>query len=138
MQQARAEYRQGLETIAHERNVIYGFIFFDPVIFTHQGADWREEWPELSYMHDVPYPSSPDLVAPNLASITDTGARAEVESYGRDLWNEELLAVNLDRVTQWSAQNCARVICVEFGAYRKYAPADSVARRITDARTLLE
>jgi endoglucanase len=127
-----------LATIPGEHNVVYGFIFFDPVIFTHQGASWRDEWPELQYTHDVPFPASPDGVAPILPTIADSGARAEVESYGRDQWNTDLLALNLDRVSRWSADHCARVMCVEFGAYRKVAPPDSVVRWIEDTRTLLE
>jgi endoglucanase len=127
-----------LTPIPDERNVIYGFIFFDPVIFTHQGADWRPEWPELSDVSNLPYPSSPSLVAPALAGITNQAARADAESYGRESFGPELLSLGLDKVATWSEQNCARVMCIEFGAYRAKAPADSVARWIDDVRTLFD
>lgn len=127
-----------LATIPGEKNVVYGFIFFDPVIFTHQGADWRPEWPELASARNLPYPSSPDLVETALSAITDTAARAEVESYGRESWGHELLSIGLDKVAQWSASNCARVMCVEFGVYRQYSPVDSAARWVGDTRSLLQ
>lgn len=127
-----------LSTVPNERNIVYGFIFFDPVVFTHQGADWRPEWPELQYLHDIPYPSSPELVAPALAGITDSAARADAEYYGRESWGPQLLSIGLEQVAEWSAQNCARVMCVEFGAFRQYSPADSAARWVYDARTQLE
>jgi hypothetical protein len=127
-----------LQTVPNERNVIYGFIFFDPVIFTHQGADWRPEWPELQYIKGLPYPSSPALVAPALPGITDTAARADAEYYGNESWGPDLLSIGLDKVADWSAQNCARVMCVEYGVFRQNSPPDSAARWVNDARTLLE
>ena len=129
---------KNLETIADDHNVIYGFIYFDPVIFTHQGATWRPEWPELQYVQGVAYPSSPQLVAPALSAITDKVAYAEVAIYGDESWGPERLSIDIDQVAQWSADNCARVMCVEFGVYRKYAPPDSAARWVYDVRTLLE
>ncbi len=127
-----------LEPVPDDRNIVYGFIFFDPVIFTHQGADWRPEWPELAAVSNLPYPSSPSLIADALNGITDVAARADVESYGRESFGPELLGLGLDKVAAWSAANCARVMCVEFGAARTKAPADSVARWIHDVRTLFD
>lgn len=127
-----------LTTIDDERNVIYGFIFFDPVIFTHQGASFRPEWQELKYVRGIPYPSSPTLVAPAQSAITDIVAYAEVAIYGNELWDADKLSVGLDNVAKWAEENCARVMCVEFGAYRQYSPKDSVARWVTDTRTALE
>jgi endoglucanase len=127
-----------LEPVPGERNVIYGFIFFDPVIFTHQGATWRPEWPELEYVRGLPYPSSPALVSPALGNITNTTARAEAELYGLDSWGPGPLAVRLQPVAEWSARNCARVMSVEFGVYRPNCPSDSAARWVTDVRTWFE
>ena len=38
-------------------NVIYIFHFYDPHVFTHQGATWGVPW--WSYEHGIPYPPRP-------------------------------------------------------------------------------
>jgi hypothetical protein len=73
-----------------------------------------------------------------LSTITDKVAYAEVAIYGDEAWGPERHSIDIDQVARWSADNCARVMGVEFGVYRKYAPADSAARWVYDLRTLLE
>ena len=44
----------------HDPNVIYNFHFYEPHIFTHQGATWGASF--WHYLHGLPYPSNPDNV----------------------------------------------------------------------------
>jgi endoglucanase len=39
-------------------------------------------------MKNIPYPSTPQLVAPLLAQIQDSEAKSAVERYGQEKWNK--------------------------------------------------
>src|SRR5260370_22347589 len=41
-------------------NIIYNFHFYDPHIFTHQGATWSTNY--VNYLKELPYPSTPESV----------------------------------------------------------------------------
>src|SRR5215204_7588281 len=70
-----------LETFS-DQNVIYNFHFYEPFAFTHQGATWAG--PNLSFYKNVPYPSSPELIAKILDSVTDVPARYNMLRYGEE------------------------------------------------------
>ena len=51
-----------------DANVLYSFTFYDPFLFTLQGAAWLTPawWSQLG---PVPYPSSPEIMAAQLPSL---------------------------------------------------------------------
>ena len=95
-------------------NLLYSFHFYDPHNFTHQGANWG--WPMWQNFHDWPYPSSPDTVAPLLGEHV-LEAREHLEHYGRQSWNKQKLAEELQRAITWATANNVKLMCTEFGAY---------------------
>lgn len=117
-----------------DHNVIYGFHFYTPHNFTHQGADWG--WEMWQRMRDLPYPSSLDAVA-DAAERADPGARPHVEHYGRQRWTRDKLAAQIELVAQWAGQYDLVVQCTEFGVIQQ-APASDRARWLRDARGLIE
>src|SRR5215472_15884550 len=52
-------------------NIIYNFHFYDPHVFTHQGATWTTNY--VHYLKDLPYPSTPENVQQAAALVPDAG-----------------------------------------------------------------
>jgi endoglucanase len=96
-----------IEPVA-DRNVVYNFHFYEPHNFTHQGATWGADfWPHLK---NVPYPSSPELVAPLLASIDNEAARGALREYGEERWDAARVERGIAKAAEWArAQCCAHL-----------------------------
>ncbi|PYS78768.1 MAG: hypothetical protein DMF66_05185 [Acidobacteria bacterium] len=119
-----------------DRNVIYNFHFYEPHNFTHQGATWGAEfWP---YLKNVPYPSSPEAVAPLLASVEHESARGALRAYGEERWNAERIERMVALAADWAQKRGVPLTCNEFGVYRTYSPPPARLRWIEDVRTALE
>lgn len=124
-----------IEPVA-DRNVIYNFHFYEPHNFTHQGATWGADfWPHLK---NVPYPSSPELVAPLLASIDNETARGALREYGEERWDAARVEREIARAAEWARVRNVPLTCNEFGVYRAYSPPASRLRWIADVRSALE
>jgi hypothetical protein len=86
----------------------------------------------------VPYPSSPEGVAPLAAELSDAGAKQMLIQYGYQRWDAGIIRQRLERVADWAKRNNSAVICAEFGVFRDYAPPADRARWIEDTRLVLE
>jgi len=117
-------------------NVIYNFHFYEPHIFTHQGATWSSySWHWVKGLH---YPSSPESAATVAASVPDAVDRLAVIRYGTDHWDAARIDAEITQVAEWARQRGVPVVCNEFGAYRDYADPQDRAAWIHDVRTALE
>jgi endoglucanase len=123
--------------IVNDKNVVYNFHFYEPFIFTHQGAEWG--WKALKFMRGIPYPSNPQAVAPILNQIRDPQAKRAVEYYGKEKWNKTKLSKELSLVANWAKSHEVPVICNEFGVIQSASvPRDSMLRYLKDIRQILE
>ena len=155
----------GLETLhpSSDPNVIHTFHFYEPYVFSHQGAPWMSGEPIYRYLNAVPWPASAGsrqktraAVVSRMAADTATPASEKHEipkTVERVL--DEYFDANPDRrfiehyfsrVLAWADRHRVareRILLGEFGALRsddRYvaAPAADRARYIRDVREVCE
>jgi aryl-phospho-beta-D-glucosidase BglC (GH1 family) len=125
-----------LLSVYKQNNIVYNFHCYDPFIFTHQGASWAGE--TMAKLRDIPYPSTPENVAPITDTATDQEVIDIVSWYGQERWNKTKLESVIKSAVDWGNANNAALICNEFGSYMTYAPRQSRLNLINDVRSLLE
>jgi endoglucanase len=119
-----------------DSNVIYVFHFYDPHIFTHQGATWGSYyWRWLKGLH---YPSSTENATQVAKDVPEALDRMYVVRYGQDHWDAARIDAEIDQAAEWGKQYGVPLICNEFGVYRTFSDPQDRARWITDVRTSLE
>ena len=109
----------------NDDNLIYTFHFYDPHIFTHQGATWNK--PSLAPLSGLAFPFDASTMPELHESFKDTWVEHSLKSYEADSKYEKLNAT-LDKVLEFSKERSVPVFCGEFGVFMIQSPVDSRAR----------
>jgi endoglucanase len=120
----------------HDSNVIYNFHFYEPHIFTHQGATWSAYY--WHWLRGLKYPSTPESAERVAAQVPSEVDRLQVIRYGHEHWDAARMESEMQQAAEWARRRGVPLLCNEFGVYREYAdPADRDAW-LHDVRTALE
>jgi endoglucanase len=125
-----------LEPLA-DPNVIYNFHFYDPHIFTHQGATWG-----VNFWHNekagLAYPSNRESAEKVAAQVPEETNRLYILQYGMGHWDAARIDMEIGLVADWAKRRNVPIVCNEFGVFRRYADPQDRAAWIRDVRTSLE
>jgi endoglucanase len=124
-----------LEPLA-DPDVIYTFHDYEPFPFTHQSATWTDVRVEPLRM--IPYPSSPETVAPKLGQEPTLASQYWFQAYGLGRWDAARIESNIEFVARWSKLHQVPIYCGEFGALRDHTDPAMRAAWIRDTRQALE
>jgi endoglucanase len=101
-------------------NIIYTFHFYDPHLFTHQGASWGE--PSLASLAGVPFPADSKRMPKTPDDLKGTWVEGALKKYNNDAAFSRLFT-SLDKPVAFSRERNAPVFCGEFGVYMIQSPA---------------
>ncbi|MBL4678281.1 MAG: cellulase family glycosylhydrolase [Mucilaginibacter sp.] len=117
-----------------DENIIYTFHFYEPFLFTHQGADWVGAQMATT---GIPFPYNAATYPPMNPKVAGTWGENNYHQYLKD-GNEQSIHDKLQIVKKWADKYYVPVICGEYGVYNKYADQDSRCRYIKAMRQNLK
>jgi len=124
----RVEQLTAAKPIA-DANTVYAVHYYDPMVFTHQGAEWIRPDP-IAWLHDVPFPIR--RADPKLAALADSFRAKGLKRVADYLDSLKSLAFGVGDIQRhmrsigdWSRAHGRTVVIGEFGVYRAHTdPAD--------------
>lgn len=117
-----------------DTNVVYTFHYYNPFLFTHQGATWS--WDGVKGLQGLPYPSSPDAVAAAAERYPEP-QKGYITQYGKERWDAAKMAADMKPYLDWARKYKVPITCGEFGAY-KNGPTQDRLVWLRDVRLALD
>jgi len=99
-----------------DENLIYTFHFYEPYLFTHQGASWGSP-PVLTNLAGVPFPADRKRMPKIPADLRGTWIESSLNNnYAGDASPSKLYRI-LDTAVSFSIERDVPVFCGEFGVF---------------------
>jgi endoglucanase len=106
-----------------DENIIYTFHYYDPFIFTHQGATWAGEG--LPDVKNVPFPWAGKINVP--ASAKGKWVENMINTYQTDSQEKKMFA-DLKTAKDWSVKNKVPIFLGEFGSFNQFTTLEDRCR----------
>lgn len=98
-----------------DKNLIYSFHFYDPFMFTHQGASWTN--PSMVPLAGVPFPYGVGPMPACPAALKGTWVESSLKSYATDGTVKRVKEL-IDIALKFRDERQVPIFCGEFGVYR--------------------
>ena len=121
-----------LRIIPNDKKIIYTFHFYQPYIFTHQGADWD---PDKTYIRVLPYPHNPAEMPPLPARPMTKDMVYNYYHYNTK-GNKLFIAGRIQKVFDWLVEHQVPVICTETGVINN-VPQQYRENNLSDATSVM-
>jgi len=95
-------------------DLIYTFHFYDPFMFTHQGATWNT--PSMASLSGVPFPYDPATMPPCPVDLLGSWVENALNNYPQDGTVEHVKSL-IDIAVNFKTSRNVDVYCGEFGVY---------------------
>jgi endoglucanase len=97
-----------------DQKLIYTFHFYDPFIFTHQGATWVS--PSMATLSNVPFPYKADKIPAVAAPLQGTWLEKAIGGYSHEGTPQKVKEL-IDIAIEFSLSRKVPIFCGEFGVY---------------------
>ncbi len=99
-----------------DNNLIYSFHFYDPFMFTHQGASWTD--PSMEPLAGVPFPYGVAPMPACPAELKGTWVESSLNSYKNDGTVQHVKTL-IDVAIKFRTERQVPIFCGEFGVYMR-------------------
>jgi len=100
-----------LKKIHNDHKIIYTFHFYEPYIFTHQGAAWD---PEKTCLKILPYPFKQTEMPALPARVMHKDIIHNYHHYC-EIGNKQFITKRIQKMYEWLIENQVPIICTETG-----------------------
>mgnify|MGYP002640374384 CR=1 FL=1 len=97
-----------------DNNLIYTFHFYDPFIFTHQGASWTS--PSMEPLHDIPFPFGAGSMPSCPPELIGTWIQSNMAGYSSEGTVGRMREL-IDIAVAFRDDRNVPIYCGEFGVY---------------------